>query len=235
MPAAAPGRCRPEPVDVCVVLFRCDASRVEPGLRPGDRLLVIDNTEDNRGFAVGSNLAAAQGSDALICFVNPDGVLTSECLDGLEAAFADPEVVAAGPDLGEVNPPLEGDGSPSFLSGCCLAVRREAFERVGGFDERFFMYGEDVDLSWKLRAFGRLVRVDDAHFPHGRSTGSSRFVALHRNFRHHLVVMRRHRGAAGVNRMVRDAGWSLRRRKLRHGLARLTGTADYLVRARRWV
>ena len=221
-------------MDVCTVLYRCDASRVEPGLRPGDRLLVVDNTDDNRGFAVGSNRAAAQGSAPIVCFVNPDGDLTSACLDRLEAAFADRSVVAAAPDLGEVNPPLDPSGAPSFLSGCCLAVRREEFERVGGFDERFFMYGEDVDLSWKLREHGRLVRVTDAHFPHGRSSGSRRFLALHRNFRHQLVVMRRHRGAAGVGRMVRDAGWSLRRRKLRHGLARLTGTADYLVRARRW-
>ena len=222
-------------MDVCVVLYRCDASRVEPGVRPGDRLIVVDNTADNRGFAVGCNRAAARGTDPLLCFVNPDGDLTAACLDGLEAAFEDPAVVAANPDLGEVNLPLDEEGLPPFLSGCCLAVRRSAFERVGGFDERFFMYGEDVDLSWKLRALGRLVRADGAHFPHGRSAGSRRFLALHRNFRHHLVVMRRHRGAAGVGRMLRDSAYSLRRRQWRHGLARLSGTADYLVRARWWV
>lgn len=221
-------------MDVCVVLYRCGAERVEAGLRPGDRLLRVDNTHRNRGFAVGSNLAAAGGTDPLICFVNPDGELTPGCLDGLEAAFADPGVVAAGPSLGEVDVALLPDGSPAFLSGCCLVVRRAAFAAVGGFDERFFMYGEDVDLSWKLRRLGRLVRVDAVHFPHGRSATGRRFLSLHRNFRHHLVVMRRHHGSAGIGQMLRDASFSLRRRKLRHGAARLTGTADYLLRARRW-
>lgn len=221
-------------MDVCVVLYRCGAERVEVGLRPGDRLVTIDNTHHNRGFAVGSNLAASWGKDPLICFVNPDGDLTAACLDRLEAAFEDPAVVAAGPSLGEADVALLADRSPAFLSGCCLAVRRAAFEQVGGFDERFFMYGEDVDLSWKLRRLGRLVRVDEALFPHGRSATGRRFVSLHRNFRHHLVVMRRHRGSAGVEQMLRDASFSFRRRKLRHGLAQLTGTADYLVRAHRW-
>ncbi len=221
-------------MDVCVVLYRCGAERVEAGLRPGDRLVRIDNTHCNRGFAVGSNLAAGRGEDPLICFVNPDGFLTGGCLDGLEAAFEDPGVVAAGPSLGVADVPLRADGSPAFLSGCCLVVRRTAFERVGGFDERFFMYGEDVDLSWKLRRLGRIVRVDAVHFPHGRSATGRRFVSLHRNFRHHLVIMRRHRGSAEIGQMLRDAGYSLRRRHLRHGLARLSGTADYVVRARRW-
>ncbi len=46
-----------------------------------------------------------------------------------------------------------------FLSGCFMLVRRSALEAVNGFDERFFLYGEDVDLSRRLHARGRTMFV----------------------------------------------------------------------------
>lgn len=46
-----------------------------------------------------------------------------------------------------------------WATGACLAVRRTAFERVGGFDERFGMHMEEVDLCWRLRRAGGRVRV----------------------------------------------------------------------------
>jgi GT2 family glycosyltransferase len=42
----------------------------------------------------------------------------------------------------------------------CLLVRRAAWEAVGGFDERQWMYAEDLDLGWKLRAAGWATRYE---------------------------------------------------------------------------
>ncbi len=41
-----------------------------------------------------------------------------------------------------------------ILAGACMAVRQQVFETLGGFDEQFFMYGEDIDLSWRIRQSG---------------------------------------------------------------------------------
>jgi GT2 family glycosyltransferase len=218
-------------MDVCTVLYRCDASRVSAGLRAHDTLWVRDNTSDNIGFAAGANELAARGTAPLVCFVNPDGDLTSDCLDRLERAMDDPSIVACEPDLGVWNREPGPIGDMEWLSGACLVVRRSAFDAVGGFDERLFMYCEDVDLSYKLTSHGRLVRVADAHFEH--AAGDRPFLALHRNFRNWLVVQERHREARPVQ-MLRDAVWSLRRRQWTNAAARGTAVADYALRARRW-
>lgn len=60
-----------------------------------------------------------------------------------------------------------------WLSGCAVALRRSAFEEVGGFDPGYFMFVEDVDLGYRLRQAGWRVRfVPDAEVVHtvGAST-----------------------------------------------------------------
>ena len=71
-----------------------------------------------------------------------------------------------------------------WLSGSCLLLRRAAFDEVGGFDERYFMYMEDVDLGDRLGAAGWLnVYVPSAEILHhkGHSTGRdpARNLAAH--------------------------------------------------------
>lgn len=53
-----------------------------------------------------------------------------------------------------------------FLSGCFMLLRRSVIEEVGGFDERFFMYGEDVDLSRRIHARHRTMFFPDVTVTH---------------------------------------------------------------------
>ncbi|HEY3294203.1 MAG TPA: glycosyltransferase family 2 protein [bacterium] len=43
------------------------------------------------------------------------------------------------------------------LAGCFMVIRREPFAAVGGFDEDYFLFGEDIDLCWKLKHAGHEV------------------------------------------------------------------------------
>ncbi|MCW2654729.1 MAG: N-acetylglucosaminyl-diphospho-decaprenol L-rhamnosyltransferase [Mycobacterium sp.] len=71
-----------------------------------------------------------------------------------------------------------------WLSGSCLLLRRAAFDEIGGFDERFFMYMEDVDLGDRLAKAGwQNVYVPAAEVLHdkGHATGRdpARNLAAH--------------------------------------------------------
>lgn len=55
-------------------------------------------------------------------------------------------------------PPREVDG---YISGCCLAIRREAWDELGPFDEEFFLYGEEAHWQRKANARGWKIRLAD--------------------------------------------------------------------------
>ncbi|MFF1878086.1 glycosyltransferase family 2 protein [Leifsonia sp. NPDC058230] len=112
-----------------------------------------------------------------------------------------------------------------WLSGSCLLVRRSAFEAIGGFDEGFFMYFEDVDLGRRLHEAGwRSVYVPDASVTHtGAHSTSTDSVKMIRA--HHASAYRY------LKKKYPSALYSPIRLALRIGLA---ARAQYLIiRARR--
>ena len=67
------------------------------------------------------------------------------------------------------------EGPRAWVSGACLLIRRSDWETVGGLDERFFMYTEDVDLCASIRARGREVLfVPGAEVRHLRGRSAAR-------------------------------------------------------------
>jgi len=81
----------------------------------------------------------------------------------------------------------EGVVGVDWVSGACMALRTVAFSSVGGFDEGYFMYVEDLDLCWRLgRAGWRVGYLGSAEVLHHGAVSTSRhpyrmLVAHHRS------------------------------------------------------
>lgn len=102
---------------------------------------------------------------------------------------------------------LDGAGtgvrSADWVSGACFLVRRTAFEAVGGFDESYFMYAEDVDLCWRLGREGwHVAYAPAAEVTHiqGRSTDRHPYRMI---LEHHRSLLRfASRSSTGWRRLL---------------------------------
>ncbi len=193
----------------------------EPGLADwatehGVRLIA---PQQNLGFGAACNLGAAGVDSAFLFFVNPDVRLELDCLESLVAAAARlPDGAAFGPLLrmpsgacgfkrrSAIAPadrfaPVGLPDAPCkvpVLEGSALLIRRAAFEAVGGFDPKIFLYFEDDDLSLRLRArVGPLYLVPEAVARHRPGTSSPQTAAVLRmkgfhHVRSHVYAARKH-------------------------------------------
>jgi GT2 family glycosyltransferase len=76
----------------------------------------------------------------------------------------------AGAPVAAASEPGEAFGA----SGCCALYRRAMLEQIGGFDERFFAYLEDVDVAWRARAAGWSCVYEPRAIAYHRGSASSR-------------------------------------------------------------
>ena len=166
---------------------------------------------ENMGFAAASNRGARGANADWIAMLNPDAFAEPDWLGALMAATVrHPDTVMFGStQIMEADPGrLDGCGDAYFVGGlpwrgnhglpiteipdegevfgpCAAAAlyRTDAFVGVGGFDENFFCYCEDVDLAFRLRLRGeQCVQVADAvvhHVGSGISGRESNFTIFH--------------------------------------------------------
>ncbi len=158
------------------------ASRIREAA-PG---VTVVESPTNVGFAGGCNLGAAKASGEILAFINNDArpaphwisaaveVLERELdvasvaskvldWDGDNIDYVDGSLTWYGmgykwecekPDTGEYDVAQD----VLFATGSAMFVRAEDYKAVGGFDDRYFMFYEDVDLGWRLNLLGRRVR-----------------------------------------------------------------------------
>jgi GT2 family glycosyltransferase len=170
-----------------------------------DLPLEIVRLPDNRGFATGTNHGVALAPEMeWVALLNPDAFPEPGWLERLLAAarahpeysfFASRQVLVHDPTrldgAGDAyavtglgwrrrhrEPVIGSPQEPEEVFGPCAAAalyRREALDEVGGLDESFFCYFEDVDLAFRLRLAGhRCLYVPDAVVHHVGSASSGR-------------------------------------------------------------
>lgn len=96
------------------------------------------------------------------------------------------------------NPPAGRAGNPiDYVSGACMLVRREVFEKIGLFDERFFFYFEDVDFCTRAKMAGFKIEVNqDAVVEHklGSAIGRWSNKAIYYNIWGNFIFINKHLG-----------------------------------------
>jgi len=110
-----------------------------------------------------------------------------------------------------------------FLVGAVLLARRELLDEIGGFDERFFMFNEEVDLCRRTRAAGwRVVFWPEAVFVHvgGGSTAAAWPQMYREQLRSHLLFLDKYGCAGQAEQARRLLGLAMR---LRTVVFRLVG------------
>ena len=117
----------------------------------------IIQQEQNQGFGNANNLGASFGKDEIVCFLNVDTEVFEDTFKRLEEIIAESSKEIGAWEFRQLpyeHPKIYDPvtGITSWMSGAAFAVRREIFEKLQGFDKNIFMYAEDVDFSWRLRA-----------------------------------------------------------------------------------
>jgi N-acetylglucosaminyl-diphospho-decaprenol L-rhamnosyltransferase len=170
-------------VDVTVVdnaSETAERAKLEQLAPDGAHLILSD---ENLGFGAGANLALRGGSSEFICVSNADVIPDPDAI-AILAGFCDshPDCGMVGPAFAEqsayharlpspgalaLRPLIGGFGHRWVASpgpgdsieveqpaGACFVVRRSVWEQVGGFDEDYFLWYEDVDLAARLQEAG---------------------------------------------------------------------------------
>jgi GT2 family glycosyltransferase len=162
-----------------IILINNEAEPLSYSMLPGNlpAATEIIEAKTNLGFGTAHNLGLQRAKGEFILLLNPDTEVQENVIAELVGVFnRDPEVGIAGPLLVGKSGRVEEEHSiiysklggekpysgknvfeVDWISGGAMMIRKELLSELGGFDKKYFVYFEDVDLC--LRAKSRKAKI----------------------------------------------------------------------------
>jgi GT2 family glycosyltransferase len=173
----------------------------------------------NLGFGSACNLGASRSNTPFILFLNPDVQINSDVIEGLLNTFSKEKRGIWGPLVVErdfytglyvggkfgllylrkkylIEKLKADDLNPIFICGACMMTTKLFFDEIGGFDEKIFLYAEDLDICLRAtKVKGHLCILKKYEVQHKSGTSSSRqfdkFMRFNRSFSGHFIFLRK--------------------------------------------
>ena len=191
----------------------------------------------NYGFAKANNLAAVEARGQYILVINPDiRLLTIDVVAGLIAVLkTDLSIGVIGPDIIEsrrerramprYHYPLQKKlkrqeslmnlpGKIAWILGACMLFPKHVYEQIKGFDNDFFLYGEDTDICLRLRQAGYSIawepRYKVDHWAGASESGSRTYDTRVRKKRGYYQFCLKHYVKADLMPVLRRQYWKCR-------------------------
>lgn len=177
-------------------------------LNPSKKYILRKNFQP-KGYGANQNTAFYLAENTFFCVLNPDIQIKNNPFPELLANFSNSNVALVAPKIinpeGRVEdsarkfPTLrsllskavggsngiyhEINSSPDWVGGMFMLFRSDVFREIGGFDEKFFLYYEDVDICWRLRQGEYEIKfvpsVEVIHDARRQSRRSPRYAVWH--------------------------------------------------------
>jgi len=154
----------------------------------------------NNGFSKGNNIAIRQSKSQYVLLLNPDTIIGEDVLRlCLEFMDAHEDAGSLGVNMLDTNGmmgwlPWDKPSEIDIVSGAFMMISRSALNKAGLLDEDYFMYGEDIDLSYRIKKAGFknwFLPVQILHYK-GESTKKTSFRHVHVFYKAMLIFIRKH-------------------------------------------
>ncbi len=189
------------------------------------KFIKVFSNEENFGFAKGINLGASYALGKFLLFMNPDSIIFRGDIFSLAQKFEDEKVAVVGGEFLHLDGKKELSAgkfynffntlllafgldeklgvriSPKkeehvdFVSGGFMMVRKDVWEKLNGFDEKFFMYVEDMEFCYRVKKQNfRVLFSNAATIQHVGQASSDKTFAVVNIYKGLLYFHKKHKG-----------------------------------------